>query len=151
MEFEFWFFFFLGISDSQIINFYRHIFVFCVVFVHTFGVLLYLWLCLVSDFTEQIKMLLERQETLYERKSELKALLEASKENGDNAENCASVTAENWSGSFEWDSQADDVRFNVFGISTYRANQREVSVLSGILIFLKTVCAVTVLEKKKKN
>lgn len=89
-------------------------------------------------------MLLERQETLYERQSELKALLEASKGSGDPAKNSASTTAENWSGSFEWDSEADDVRFNVFGISTYRANQREVRALIGILIFLKTFSAVMV-------
>ncbi|KAF3448946.1 hypothetical protein FNV43_RR09665 [Rhamnella rubrinervis] len=87
----------------------------------------------IQDVEEQIKMLLERQETLYERKSELKALLEASKGSGDPAENSASTTAENWSGSFEWDSEADDVRFNVFGILSYRANQREIinAVMSG--------------------
>ncbi|KAK8614748.1 hypothetical protein V6N13_068542 [Hibiscus sabdariffa] len=34
--------------------------------------------------------------------------------------------AEDWSGSFDWDSRADDIRFNVFGISSYRPNQREV-------------------------
>lgn len=39
------------------------------------------------------------------------------------------ISAEDWSGAFEWDSLADDARFNVFGISSYRANQREVSIL----------------------
>ncbi|XP_057251044.1 ATP-dependent DNA helicase Q-like 2 isoform X2 [Beta vulgaris subsp. vulgaris] len=40
---------------------------------------------------------------------------------------------ENWSGSFGWDSQADDLRLNIFGISSFRANQREIinAVLSG--------------------
>lgn len=39
------------------------------------------------------------------------------------------VSSEDWSGAFEWDSLADDARFNIFGISSYRANQREVSIL----------------------
>ena len=75
---------------------------------------------------EQIRALIERQESLYERKSELSAILEACKESGNEANNAASSAAENWSGEFEWDSEADDVRLNVFGISSYRANQREV-------------------------
>ncbi|XP_012837366.1 PREDICTED: mediator of RNA polymerase II transcription subunit 34 isoform X2 [Erythranthe guttata] len=67
------------------------------------------------------------KESLYQRQSELKVLLEhkeSSRSNGDGEE--ASVSVENWSGEFEWDSEADDVRFNVFGISAYRANQREI-------------------------
>lgn len=88
----------------------------------------------ISDFPEQVKILLERQEILHERQSELKALLEASKESGYPAKDNAATTVENWCGSFEWDSEADDVRFNVFGISTYRANQREVSTLFDILM-----------------
>lgn len=39
----------------------------------------------------------------------------------------ASTSAEDWSGVFEWDARADDVKFNIFGIRKYRANQREVS------------------------
>ncbi|KAK4486255.1 hypothetical protein RD792_008925 [Penstemon davidsonii] len=81
-----------------------------------------------QDVQEQIKLLLDQQEKLYERQSELKALLEnneSSRSNGDDDETCVSV--ENWSGPFEWDSEADDVRFNVFGIPDYRANQREFS------------------------
>lgn len=31
-----------------------------------------------------------------------------------------------WSGSFEWDERAADLRMNVFGITDYRTNQREV-------------------------
>ncbi|KAL5581317.1 hypothetical protein UlMin_013759 [Ulmus minor] len=87
----------------------------------------------IHDVEEQVKMLLERQETLYERQSEIKALLEASKESGDRVKDNTSTTVENWSGAFKWDSEADDVRFNVFGISTYRANQREIinAVMSG--------------------
>uniref|UniRef100_A0A2N9E2A6 DNA 3'-5' helicase n=1 Tax=Fagus sylvatica TaxID=28930 RepID=A0A2N9E2A6_FAGSY len=70
-------------------------------------------------------MLLERQEKLYDRQSELKALLEACKGLKDPVTKAASSTVEDWSGPFHWDSEADDVRFNVFGISAYRANQRE--------------------------
>lgn len=81
---------------------------------------------LISHCSDQIKVLLDQQERLYERQSELQALLEASKGLGPPV-NGASTSAEDWSGSFEWDSQADDFRFNVFGISTYRANQREVA------------------------
>jgi ATP-dependent DNA helicase Q1 len=80
----------------------------------------------ISHCSDQIQVLLDQQERLYERQSELQALLEASKGPGLPV-NGASTSAEDWSGSFEWDSQADDLRFNVFGISTYRANQREVA------------------------
>jgi len=78
-------------------------------------------------FAEQIRALIERQENLYERKSELSAILEACKESGNEASNVASSAVEDWSGTFGWDSRADDVRLNVFGISSYRANQREVT------------------------
>ncbi|CAL5053851.1 unnamed protein product [Urochloa decumbens] len=81
----------------------------------------------------EIKTLLDRQEELYERQSQLKALLEVSKIST-NKSNCeSSVTLEDWSGSFPWDSQADDTRFNVFGINSYRSNQREIinAVMSG--------------------
>jgi ATP-dependent DNA helicase Q1 len=79
--------------------------------------------------SDQIQMLLERQEKLYDRQSELKALLEACKGLKDPVTKAASSTVEDWSGPFHWDSEADDVRFNVFGISAYRANQREVTAL----------------------
>ncbi|KAM5573738.1 ATP-dependent DNA helicase Q-like 2 [Rosa sericea] len=86
----------------------------------------------IESVQDQIKVLLDQQERLYERQSELQALLEASKGHGP-SDNGASTVTEDWSGSFEWDSQADDVRFNVFGITTYRANQREIinAVMSG--------------------
>lgn len=76
-------------------------------------------------------MLLERQEMLYARQSELKALFEACKGSGDPVTKEASTIVENWSGPFEWDSEADDVRFNFFGIPQYRENQREASTLLG--------------------
>ncbi|GMN40568.1 hypothetical protein TIFTF001_009782 [Ficus carica] len=87
----------------------------------------------IQDVEEQIKTLLERQERLYDRKSELKALLEATKGSVHQVKDGTSTTVENWSGSFAWDSEVDNVRFNVFGISTYRANQREIinAVMSG--------------------
>ncbi|KOM45436.1 hypothetical protein LR48_Vigan06g074200 [Vigna angularis] len=87
----------------------------------------------IQDVQEQIRALIERQENLYERKSELSAILEACKESGNEASNVASSAVEDWSGTFEWDSEADDVRLNVFGISSYRANQREIinAIMSG--------------------
>ncbi|XP_027085134.1 ATP-dependent DNA helicase Q-like 2 isoform X3 [Coffea arabica] len=83
-----------------------------------------------SNFTMcKLKELLDRQDELYQRQSELKALLESCESSSrrspgkiDGSSDCT----ENWSGTFEWDSQADDIRFNVFGIPTYRANQREI-------------------------
>ncbi|CAD6212279.1 unnamed protein product [Miscanthus lutarioriparius] len=86
-----------------------------------------------DDIQGQIKRLLDRQEELYERQSQLKALLEVSKVSR-NKSNCkSSVTLEDWSGSFPWDSQADDTRLNIFGITSYRSNQREIinAVMSG--------------------
>ncbi|RCV39807.1 hypothetical protein SETIT_8G252800v2 [Setaria italica] len=76
-----------------------------------------------QDIQGQIRTLLDRQEELYERQSQLKALLEVSKKSRNNS---TKVTLEDWSGSFPWDSQADDTRFNVFGITSYRSNQREI-------------------------
>lgn len=82
---------------------------------------------LIVVFVEQIQALLEHQERLQERQSHLRSLLDGLKESENNTEeNAAPVAVEDWSRSFEWDSRADDVRFNVFGISSYRANQREV-------------------------
>ena len=51
-------------------------------------------------FSDQVNMLLEQQEKLYDRQSELKALLEACKGLGDPATDGASSTVENWSGPF---------------------------------------------------
>ncbi|KAI4327946.1 hypothetical protein L6164_020350 [Bauhinia variegata] len=80
----------------------------------------------IQDVEDQIKALMERQEKLYEKKSDLQAILEACKESEKHANNGAPSTVENWSGPFEWDSEADDIRLNIFGIPTYRANQREI-------------------------
>lgn len=82
----------------------------------------------------QISALIEHQDRLYERKSELNTLLKALAASGSPVASGGSSSAiENWSGTFEWDSRADDVRFNVFSISKYRSNQKEVSYF---LIFL---------------
>ncbi|OMO81096.1 DNA helicase, ATP-dependent, RecQ type [Corchorus capsularis] len=80
----------------------------------------------------QIRALLEKQERLYERQSELKTLLEACSEDV-SVQATTATPVEDWSGQFEWDSRADDVKFNVFGISSYRPNQREIinAVMSG--------------------
>lgn len=86
-----------------------------------------------QDVQDQIKTLLDQQDMLYQRQSELKALLENS-ESSRNPDNDATANSiECWSGKFEWDSQSDDIMLNVFGISTYRANQREIinAVMSG--------------------
>ncbi|XP_073288056.1 ATP-dependent DNA helicase Q-like 2 isoform X4 [Primulina huaijiensis] len=86
-----------------------------------------------QDVEEQIKVLLNQQEMLHERQSELKALLEQNESSTSHGGDETTVSVENWSGPFEWDHQADDVRFNVFGISSYRANQREIinAIMSG--------------------
>lgn len=76
--------------------------------------------------SEQIKFLLDRQEKLHERRFELKALVESCESSSGPGADNAAVSVDDWSRPFEWDSQADDIRFNVFGISKYRANQREV-------------------------
>lgn len=86
-----------------------------------------------QDVQDQIKLLLDQQENLYARQTELKALLEDCEASGSYHNDATSTAPENWSGSFGWDSEADDIRLNVFGISSYRANQREIinAVMSG--------------------
>ncbi|XP_052137234.1 ATP-dependent DNA helicase Q-like 2 isoform X1 [Oryza glaberrima] len=86
-----------------------------------------------DDIQGQISALIDRQEELYERESQLKAMLEVSKASNNTINNTPSVGPKDWSGSFLWDSRADDVRFNVFGISSYRQNQREIinAIMSG--------------------
>lgn len=86
-----------------------------------------------QDVQDQVRVLLEQQEKLYERQSELKALLEHNESSRSHRGDEASVSVDNWSGPFEWDSQADDVRLNLFGISAYRSNQREIlnAIMSG--------------------
>lgn len=70
---------------------------------------------------------MDRQEKLYDRQSELKALLESCEVSACENKDGTTGTSENWSGEFDWDSRAIDVRLNVFGITSYRANQREVN------------------------
>ncbi|GKB10091.1 RecQ helicase L2, partial [Tanacetum coccineum] len=81
----------------------------------------------------EIKRLLDKQEKLYERQSELKAVLESYQDLEKAQQDSAAPQVENWSGSFNWDNEADDIRFNIFGIPSYRANQREIinAVMSG--------------------
>ncbi|KAI5656677.1 hypothetical protein M9H77_25470 [Catharanthus roseus] len=88
---------------------------------------------IMSPCPDQIKILLDQQEKLYEKQSELKALLENFESSRSPGNDATANSIENWSGTFGWDSQADDIRLNVFGISTYRANQREIinAVMSG--------------------
>ncbi|XP_008460413.2 ATP-dependent DNA helicase Q-like 2 isoform X1 [Cucumis melo] len=89
----------------------------------------------INEVQAEINVLLERQDNLYQRKSELQSLLELCKETEDSVSQGTgtSTNSENWSGSFKWDSEADDIKLNIFGISSYRANQREIvnAVMSG--------------------
>ncbi|CAH8360026.1 unnamed protein product [Eruca vesicaria subsp. sativa] len=87
----------------------------------------------IKDVQGQISALIEHQERLYERKSELKTLLKAVAASGTPvaSSSCpdghgSTAVEKNWSEPFEWDSRADGIRFNIFGISKYRANQREI-------------------------
>lgn len=75
-------------------------------------------------------MLLDKQEKLYERQSVLKDLLEACQVSECSLNGAGPSAVEDWAGEFEWDARADDVKLNVFGISTYRANQRQVGIFS---------------------
>ncbi|KAJ3681596.1 hypothetical protein LUZ60_014169 [Juncus effusus] len=86
-----------------------------------------------QDVQDQIEALLEHQERLQDRKSELQSLIEGIKASEDEQTSVAQVATEDWSRSFEWDSRAEDIRFNLFGISSYRSNQREIinAVMSG--------------------
>ncbi|CAA7395540.1 unnamed protein product [Spirodela intermedia] len=93
-------------------------------------------LCVAAELEEvedQIRVLLDRQQQLHEKQSDLKALLEAFRASENYANDNLPVGVEDWSGSFEWDSRADDIKLNIFGISKYRANQREIvnAVMSG--------------------
>ncbi|KAK1367675.1 ATP-dependent DNA helicase [Heracleum sosnowskyi] len=86
-----------------------------------------------QDVQDQIKIFLDRQEKLYDRQSELKALLESCEVSACENKDATTGTSESWSGEFDWDSRANDVRLNVFGITSYRANQREIinAIMSG--------------------
>ncbi|KAI5071425.1 hypothetical protein GOP47_0013676 [Adiantum capillus-veneris] len=88
---------------------------------------------------EQLDYLLERQETLLEQQTELQCLLDsmcdASKEGNNSVrqKDAAESSEKNWTGPFRWNKEADSTLLNVFGISSYRTNQREIvnAVLSG--------------------
>lgn len=86
-----------------------------------------------QDVQDEIKNLLDKQEKLYNKQSELKAVLESYQDLEKANKDDSTPQPENWSGSFEWDNQADDIRFNIFGIPSYRANQREIinAIMSG--------------------
>lgn len=73
---------------------------------------------------------MDRQEKLYDRQSELKALLESCEVLACENKDGATGTSENWSREFDWDARANDVMLNVFGITSFRANQREVNPVS---------------------
>ncbi|PKA45982.1 Mediator of RNA polymerase II transcription subunit 34 [Apostasia shenzhenica] len=79
-----------------------------------------------QDVQDQIKLLLDRQEALHKKQAELKTLLEECKLPDAAANSNISVDTVDWSGTFEWDARAYDITFNVFGITSYRANQREI-------------------------
>lgn len=57
-----------------------------------------------QDVQDQIKLLLDQQENLYARQTELKALLEDCEASGSYHNDATSTAPENWSGSFGWDS-----------------------------------------------
>lgn len=65
--------------------------------------------------------------------------MESCESSSGRASDAAAVPVDDWSRPFEWDSQADDIRFNVFGISKYRANQREVGPLHPVYIYFLQV------------
>ncbi|KAJ7554996.1 hypothetical protein O6H91_05G018700 [Diphasiastrum complanatum] len=90
-----------------------------------------------QEVQDQINSLLEHQGRLLEQKSELLNLIRSCKvskhENLWTDEKTGRPIQEDWTRSFEWDQQAQDILLNVFGISSYRTNQREIinAILSG--------------------
>ncbi|CAM6096594.1 unnamed protein product [Calypogeia fissa] len=87
---------------------------------------------------DQMSALVELEKSLLEQRDELRILLEFRRQgtvqeaNGSSA-GVSRTTHTDWSGKFEWDESAADLRLNVFGISSYRTNQREImnAVISG--------------------
>lgn len=87
---------------------------------------------------DQIQSLLQHQESLLEQQAELQQLIASCRdvaahdENG-NGPGASKSGGVNWSGSFEWDNRAADIRLNLFGIKSYRQNQHEIinAVMSG--------------------
>jgi ATP-dependent DNA helicase Q1 len=82
--------------------------------------------------TEQIQSLIERQEKLLEQKAELQNLLDAFCDAREEdvkvgkSEDTVEETEEHWKQSFSWEKEANDVLLNIFGLRSFRANQREV-------------------------
>ncbi|KAG9452886.1 hypothetical protein H6P81_005790 [Aristolochia fimbriata] len=79
-----------------------------------------------QDVQDQIKALLNRQDHLLSRQSELQKLLEECQTSGPFNDVGISSNQDDFTGVFEWDSEAEDIKLNVFGIRSYRANQREI-------------------------
>ncbi|KAL2629458.1 hypothetical protein R1flu_014144 [Riccia fluitans] len=88
-----------------------------------------------NQVNDQISTLLQHQENLEQQRDELQALLESCREQEGigPVSGSSSSTKENWTGSFEWDERAAELRLNIFGINSYRPNQREIinAVMSG--------------------
>ena len=80
--------------------------------------------------TEQIQSLIERQEKLFEQKAELQNLLDAfcgvHEDVKVSKEETVDETDEHWQQPFPWDKEANDILLNLFGLHSFRANQREV-------------------------
>lgn len=87
---------------------------------------------------DNIQSLLQHQETLLEQQASLQQQLSLYRDVAAYDENGGTVGAsksgkEDWSGTFEWDKRAADIRLNLFGIKSYRQNQHEIinAVMSG--------------------
>jgi len=87
---------------------------------------------------DQIQSLLQHQESLLEQQAELQTLLTscrdvAAYDEGGDLAGASKSGKDDWSGSFEWDKRAADLRLNLFGIKSYRRNQLEIinAVMSG--------------------
>jgi ATP-dependent DNA helicase Q1 len=70
---------------------------------------------------------------LLQQQSELQGLLASCRTENDSHKGISKSSKEDWSGPFEWDDRAADIRLNVFGIASYRQNQQEIinAVMSG--------------------
>ncbi|KAG0625747.1 hypothetical protein M758_2G078000 [Ceratodon purpureus] len=87
---------------------------------------------------DNIESLLQTQESLFLREAELEQQLSLCRDVAAHDESGGTVGAsmlgrEDWSGTFEWDERAADIRLNLFGIKSYRQNQHEIinAVMSG--------------------
>ncbi|XP_024516913.1 mediator of RNA polymerase II transcription subunit 34 isoform X2 [Selaginella moellendorffii] len=71
----------------------------------------------------QIAVLCDRQARLLEEQAELRQLIDCCRAS---EEDDIQIIEQDWSGNFEWDNEASNLLLNVFGISTFRRNQREI-------------------------